>query len=549
MRCRRGGVSTRVVSGLAMVAITGIAVVTSQRDDGQPTARPVATANVESGPSTQVLKQAEASGGSGEVVPRAGAPTPREQNNPPRALSQSIGEPPQPKRLPSPSAGPRSTAEPLASRAADGSPTDASASAGSAWHADLPNGSKRESEGYLVVPLYYATDRAGVAAGWGYRVLNGGGWLVLGGSLSTIALLLAITMHLRRRRGWALLSITCGALWLICVLLAVQRGLTAIEQQGVSYLGDRGALVRGICQVTIPDTHQPGNLESPALWRLELAPDVKKHVVLRETRELPATAFYKQLAEAVQSAPERDVLVFVHGYNVTFENAARRAAQLAVDLPFDGVPVLFSWPSQGRLLAYPVDQTNATWAARDLQDFLLELAAYSGARSISIVAHSMGTLVTAEAMASIERERIHRTRLIDQIVLAAPDIDADRFRRDYAESLMSGARRVTLYASSQDFALAASKRFNGHPRAGDSGPGLMVVDGIETVEVSGTDLSLLGHGYIGESIPVLVDLYHALRLRKTPDERPWLLEHVAAGTQAYWQLQPRIATAAAASHR
>jgi esterase/lipase superfamily enzyme len=413
------------------------------------------------------------------------------------------------------------------------------------WRTDLPNGTRREQPGYLSVPLFYATDRAGAADEWGYRILNGGIWLFLGTLFSALAAVLAIAMHARHRRGWAALSLLSSLLWFSCMMLAIQRGLTAIEHQGVSYGGARGSLVRGICQVTIPESHEVGVLESPKFWRLELAPDVQKHVVLRETRELPPTTFYQQLAESVRSSRERDILVFVHGYNVTFEHAARRAAQLSADLPFDGVPILFSWPSQGRLLAYPIDQANASWAARDLQAFLLELAAYSGARSINIVAHSMGTLVTAEAMAAIERDRIHRTRLIDQIVLAAPDIDADQFRRDYAESLTSGARRVTLYASSQDFALAASKRFNGHPRAGDSGPGLMVVEGIETVDVSGTDLSLLGHGYVGESVPVLVDLYHAMRLRQTPAERPWLMRKEKTGTLEYWQLSARLAAAAA----
>jgi esterase/lipase superfamily enzyme len=49
----------------------------------------------------------------------------------------------------------------------------------------------------------------------------------------------------------------------------------------------------------------------------------------------------------------------VHGFNVSFENALRRTAQIAYDLDFDGAPFLFSWPSRDSLLSYASDWQSA----------------------------------------------------------------------------------------------------------------------------------------------------------------------------------------------
>ncbi|MEZ6079827.1 MAG: hypothetical protein R3C56_30390 [Pirellulaceae bacterium] len=56
-------------------------------------------------------------------------------------------------------------------------------------------------------------------------------------------------------------------------------------------------------------------------------------------------------------------------------------------------------------------------------------------------------------------------------------------------------------------ALIASKQVHGYPRAGESGANIVIVPGIETIDVSGIDLSLLGHSYYGDSEPMLRDLF------------------------------------------
>jgi esterase/lipase superfamily enzyme len=127
--------------------------------------------------------------------------------------------------------------------------------------------------------------------------------------------------------------------------------------------------------------------------------------------------------------------------------------------------------------------------------------------------------------------------MFNEVVLTAPDIDADVFKRDIAPRIVKTAKRVTLYASSNDEALALSKKLHGYPRAGDSGPGLIVLQDIDTIDVSAVDTSLIGHSYYGSNQTVLADLIDVLQESKPPDLRRWL-HPKRWGELAYWIFQP-----------
>lgn len=89
------------------------------------------------------------------------------------------------------------------------------------------------------------------------------------------------------------------------------------------YGGDRGELRLGTLEVSIPKDHRMGELEAPRWWRLELRPDPEKHVVLLSVDELPRDDFARRMRERVEATGEREAFVFVHGYNVDFDEAAR----------------------------------------------------------------------------------------------------------------------------------------------------------------------------------------------------------------------------------
>jgi esterase/lipase superfamily enzyme len=256
----------------------------------------------------------------------------------------------------------------------------------------------------------------------------------------------------------------------------------------------------------------------------------------KTSNPVPDERFFSQLRDRVTASSREEVFVFVHGYNVTFDQAARRTAQIAFDVKFQGAPIFFSWPSQGGLLKYTVDETNVTWAVPHLKQFLLDVVQRSGARSVNLIAHSMGNRALTNAVRELKMELREESALFNQIILAAPDVDAEIFRRDLAPALVQSARRVTLYASSNDQALIASKKVHGYARAGDTGDGLVVVQGLDTIDVSTIATSLLGHSYYGSSNPVLLDICELIHDARPAAQRRWLVPR-PHGNLTYWVLE------------
>ena len=234
--------------------------------------------------------------------------------------------------------------------------------------------------------------------------------------------------------------------------------------------GDLGQLTYGTCEVSIPYKRKPGTLPEPSILRLQFSQDPAKHVVLMEIDLLPQADFWKQLRAAVEASPEKQLLIFVHGYCATFRDAARRTAQLSYDMNYKGPAMFFSWPAGAESESfeekanYLKDLRRAEESDDDLITVLSDISRYSGAKSIHLVAHSMGNYVLTEALKTIDDRRppgVRQVPLFDQVALAAPDINAREFVERTGERILPFSRRFTVYASSQDKALRLSKAVNG----------------------------------------------------------------------------------------
>ncbi len=285
------------------------------------------------------------------------------------------------------------------------------------------------------------------------------------------------------------------------------------------YSGDRGSLEFGSAYVSIPERHRPGALESPSVWRLEFREDPEKHVVLMAVVPEDQETVFGQMGQIGERMGRNDVFVFVHGFNVTFKDASRRAAQLSHDMGFPGIPFLYSWPSRGSLspLAYTADHANATWTADNLKAVLRALAEDECLGDIHLVAHSMGNHATLTALSQLSSEP--NPPQLRTLVLAAPDFDADLFQRDIAPRLSQVAGQILLYASSGDRALQVSRNVWNTHRLGDSGRNIVVASGIETIDASGIDLTMLGHSYFGSVQDVMEDLSKVIFERLPAPER------------------------------
>lgn len=285
--------------------------------------------------------------------------------------------------------------------------------------------------------------------------------------------------------------------------------------------------------------------------------DPSRHfVIVRNGFELYTAhaAFLRAVAAHMSSAGKyRDhAFVFVHGYNTKFDHALFRTAQIAYDLgepngatgvftPF-GTPFLYSWPSAGGELYYPYDQESARFAVAHLKIFLDLIIARSGAKKIHLIAHSMGNVPLLNALAEVAAAP-RSGASIDQIILAAPDMDAAEFRR-LASKVRPIAKGLTMYSSASDAAMDVSRTLhNGLPRAGDVITGKpTIAGGVHTIDISEitTCYFCTGHSEYVEQPTLLKDISALLRIGlRLPHERNKTLRlENLDGNRAFWRYRP-----------
>lgn len=185
----------------------------------------------------------------------------------------------------------------------------------------------------------------------------------------------------------------------------------------------------------------------------------------------PEDAWWDGLRDAANLRNGR-VLLYVHGYREKLQTTARDAVQIGAMSNFDGPIIHYSWPSQGNLLSYAVDETNMYWDQRNFRNFLTTLARAEWVKEIVIVSHSLGARLVTPAVDYVDRTSTNAdSSNISNIILASPDVDREDFERDIAEEVLAARRvnndrRVTVYASLSDRALAVSRAVHGYPRLG-----------------------------------------------------------------------------------
>lgn len=314
-------------------------------------------------------------------------------------------------------------------------------------------------------------------------------------------------------------------------------------------------LTLGLVQVSVPPGHVRGRVEGPAPWGVPYLKwewygvffkgklDPSLHFAFSSpVEELTEKDFRASLKRSIAESGGRAALLYVHGFNNSFADAAYRTAQLTFDLRADGydlVPVMFSWPSDKVLYSAAKDQMRA--ASAQLASLLTAITTNTDVGVVHVVAHSMGTEVLSESFRRLgnnvltTRRNGGRGPRFNHVILAAADIRASDFQEMIAPAVASG-HRVTSYASSNDLVLLASKQANAGPRAGDSGENMVLVKGVETIDASKVNDSVsLRHSFFAESPYMLHDMLTLLKFDAKPGERG--LEPVRRGDVTYWRFR------------
>ena len=228
------------------------------------------------------------------------------------------------------------------------------------------------------------------------------------------------------------------------------------------------------------------------------------------------------LANRVEDSPTKSALVFIHGFNVSFAEAARRTAQIAHDVPFNGISGFFSWPSAGSPIQYTYDLRKARASSDLFEKFIDALISNTGIQQLHIIAHSMGNVVLTTTLKDISDKAswADKIRLINQIILAAPDIDQDEFNRTILPYFKNVGVRRTLYSSDRDIPMLLSEATWGGPKIGQGGADVYVQEGLDTVDASNLPPQGEGdHGYIFKVDSILSDMFYLLGHNLDPISR------------------------------
>nr|WP_245451143.1 alpha/beta hydrolase [Pseudaminobacter arsenicus] len=229
------------------------------------------------------------------------------------------------------------------------------------------------------------------------------------------------------------------------------------QDPGTLFTGERSPILSlTTIDISIPpdSARESGTVQ----WPTKVPPNPEKEfaviAVKRQTTD-EARRWIRQGA-----ARSGRVLVFVHGFNNRFADAVLRFAQIVHDSNADAVPILFTWPSRGSVFDYVYDKESANFSRVALERSLQVLASDRSVSDITVLAHSMGTWLTVEALRQMGIRNGRIPAKIKNVILASPDLDVNVFARQWAE-MGDSHPRFTIFVSQDDKALAMSKLISG----------------------------------------------------------------------------------------
>ena len=297
---------------------------------------------------------------------------------------------------------------------------------------------------------------------------------------------------------------------------------------------------------------------------------VTRDPAVMDAHEKAAAQLQAEIARRTAAAARKEVLLFVHGYANTFQDAALTMGELCHYLGREFVCAIFTWPaggSRGLFFGYNVDRESGEFAVWDLKKAIRIIADTPGVERLHLIAHSRGTDVLTTALAQLSTESyvgrsgIDRRYKVRNVVLMAPDMDADVatakvFNVVSDPDLPYGAApnprgvfarlgiQLTVYVSPDDKALSLAQYLFGSLRrlgridssmfSPEEVEALRRIGIIDVVQVSGTT-DYFGHSYFTSNPAVSADLIAMIRYGLKPNEPGRPLIEVA---KPLWRVMP-----------
>ncbi len=243
-------------------------------------------------------------------------------------------------------------------------------------------------------------------------------------------------------------------------------------------------------------------------------------------------AFQDEIREQMRIAGKNEVIIFVHGFNNSFEDGVFSLSDIWHFSGRNGVPIAYSWPAgAGGLFGYFKDRESGEFTVFHMKELLTQLSEIPELRKIHIVAHSRGTDVTTTALRELiiavrSQGKNPKTVLkIENLIMAAPDLDFSVVRqRLIAEGFGASVGQITVYMNRGDTALGISQRLMAGQRlgkliSGDLKPAEReIFEEVKTVNFINVEgvRGLTGHAYYRTNRNVLSDIATIIRQSAVP---------------------------------
>ena len=232
---------------------------------------------------------------------------------------------------------------------------------------------------------------------------------------------------------------------------------------------------------------------------------------LSQNTILSSEEFSDSVDSDIRESNASSAIVYVHGFNESFESSVIRAGQISYDLGFTGSTFVFSWPARHSVTTYLGDLERARNSQRNFELFLNQILSTTETSQIYIIAHNMGARIVSSTLKHLYSVQPKYRDRIREVILLAPDIEANRFAEEFAMFIGTEDAPITLYSSENDPALEISKMFANDTLAGDSKERLLIVDNVETINAGATSLSLNGHSSRSDANSILGDVWDLVR--------------------------------------
>jgi len=223
-------------------------------------------------------------------------------------------------------------------------------------------------------------------------------------------------------------------------------------------------LAFGFVDVSVPPGRTPGKVDWPQR-NARAADAARQFAVVGGGQYATVSALQAAIPDpsvTARGAEGDGVMLYIHGYNTSPAGATYRMAQIKEDFEFPWTPVVFSWSSAGRTGRYLYDKDSALFARDDLVQLIKDLAASRPGIEVDLLAHSMGSQLTMEALRQMAVSRDYKALdQISSVALMSPDIDMDLFRRQMAALDGHVPQPFAILASGNDRALQISSLLTG----------------------------------------------------------------------------------------